>query len=70
VNGILKEEFLFLLPDDLAQARLLVQQGVYLYNKERPHLPLHYLTPNQVHRVGKSPTGKSEQSPASFTVNV
>ena len=42
VNGILKDEFLFVLPDDLAQARLLVDQAVHLYNKERPHLALNY----------------------------
>ena len=46
VNGILKDEFLFVLPDDLAQAHLLVDQAVYLYNEERPHLALNYLTPN------------------------
>ena len=46
VNGILKDEFLFVLPDDLAQARLLVDQAVHLYNEERPHLALNYLTPN------------------------
>ncbi|WP_201987741.1 IS3 family transposase, partial [Hymenobacter rubidus] len=61
VNGILKDEFLFVRPDDLAQARLLVQQAVYLYNEERPHLALHYLTPNHVHQPAKSPAGKSER---------
>ena len=34
VNGILKDEFLFVLPDDLAQARLLVDQAVHLYTEE------------------------------------
>lgn len=61
VNGILKDEFLFVLPDDLAQARLLVQQAVYLYNEERPHLALYYRTPNHVHQPAKSPAGKSER---------
>jgi putative transposase len=69
VNGILKDEFLFLLPDDLAQARLLVDQAVHLYNDERPHLALNYLTPNQVHSQGKSPAGKSERSPCRISVN-
>ena len=55
VNGILKDEFLFVLLDDLVQARLLVDQGVHLYNEERPHLALNYLTPNQVHQQGKAP---------------
>ena len=69
VNGILKDEFLFMLPDELAQARLLVGQAVHLYNEERPHLALNYLTPNQVHQQGKSPTGKSEQGPCLIPVN-
>ena len=42
VNGNLKDEFLFVLPDDLAQARLLVDQAVHRYNEERPHLALNY----------------------------
>ena len=70
VNGILKDEFLFRLPDDLAQARLLVKQAVHRYNEERPHLALKYRTPNQVHQTGKSPAGKSERGPVLFSVNV
>ena len=31
-----------MLPDELAQARLLVDQAVYFYNQERPHLALNY----------------------------
>ena len=69
VNGILKDEFLFVLPDDGAQARLLVDQAVQLYNEERPHLSLNYLTPNQVHQQGKKPAGKSVQGPCLNTVN-
>ena len=69
VNGILKDEFLFVLPDELAQARLLVDQAVHLYNEERPHLALNYLTPNQVHQQGKSPAGKSERGPCLIAVN-
>lgn len=69
VNGILKDGFLFLLPDDLAQARLLVKQAVCLYNEERPHLSLSYLTPNQVHQQAKSPAGKSERGPCFISVN-
>ncbi len=70
VNGILKDEFLFVLPDDLAQARLLVDQAVHLYNEERPCLALNYLPPNQVHQQGKSPAGKSEWGPCLISVNV
>ena len=69
VNGILKDEFLFMLPDELAQARLLVDQAVHLYNEERPHLALNYLTPNQVHQQGKNPAGKSERGPCLISVN-
>ena len=69
VNGILKDEFLFVLPDDLAQARLLVDQAVQLYNEERPHLSLNYLSPNQVHQQAKSPAGKSERGPCLISVN-
>ena len=70
VNGIWKDEFPFGLPDDLAQARLLVKQAVYLYNEERPHLALNYLTPNQVHQQAKTPAGKSEREPCLISVNV
>ena len=69
-NGLLKDEFLFVLPDDLAQTRLLVDQAVHLYNEEHPHLAPNYLTPNQVHQQGKSPAGKSERGPCLITVNV
>lgn len=34
VNGILKDEFLFILPSYLTRARLLVDQAVHLYNKQ------------------------------------
>ena len=70
VNGILKDEFLFELPNDLAQARLLVKQAVQLYNEERPHLALNYLTPNQVHQPAKTPIGKSELGPCLIPVNI
>ena len=69
VNGILKNEFLFVLPDDLAQARLLVDQAVQLYNEERPHLAINYLILNKVHQEGKSPAGKSAQGPCLNIVN-
>lgn len=51
VNGILKGEFLLQRPVDLAQARIMVQQSVDIYNAERPHLSLQYKTPDEVHRV-------------------
>ena len=69
VNGILKDEFLFVLPDDGAQARLLVDQAGHRCNEERPHLALNYLTPHQVHQQAKSPAGKSERGPCLIPVN-
>jgi len=66
VNGISKKEFLFLLPDELAQARLLVDQAVYLYNEERPHLALNYLTLNQVHQQAKAPPENPDGALALF----
>ena len=50
VNGILKLEYG--LDDsfvDLAQAHLAVEQAVWLYNHERPHLALNYQIPYQVY---------------------
>ena len=70
VNGILKDEFLFVLPNELAQVRLLVHQAVHLYNEGRPHLALNYLTPNHVHSQAKSPAGKSERGPCLIPVNI
>ncbi len=53
VNGILKGEFFL---DGLfateAQARLALEQAVWLYNERRPHLSLGYRTPSQVHAKG------------------
>ena len=69
MHGYLKDRFLFVLPDDGAQARLLVDQAVHRYNEEQPHLTLNYLTPNQVHQQGKSPAGKSERGPCLIPVN-
>lgn len=42
INGILKDEFLSILSADLAQARLLVDQALYIYNEEQPHLASNY----------------------------
>ena len=50
VNGILKDEYeldrTFKTP---AQARAAFEQAVWLYNNRRPHLPLGYGIPAQVH---------------------
>lgn len=51
VNGILKEEYLYdYTVDTLAQARLVLDFVVELYNRERPHLSCDYLTPEFVHQ--------------------
>ena len=50
INGILKLEYG--LDDtfvDLAQVQLAVEQAVWLYNHERPHLALNYQIPYQVY---------------------
>jgi transposase InsO family protein len=51
INGILKTEFLLGRPQDLEQARRMVNQSVHIYNEERPHLALQYKTPDEVHRA-------------------
>lgn len=50
INGILKEEFLFIKPASIEQARKMIQQAIKLYNQRRPHLALNYLTPNAIHK--------------------
>ena len=69
INGILKGESLFVLPDDLAQAHLLVNQAVHCYNEEHNHLVLSYLTLHQIHSQTKSPAGKSGRGPCLNSVN-
>ena len=51
MNGILKNELLLHEPEDLAQAKRMVQEAVQIYNTERPHLALQYKTPDAVHRA-------------------
>jgi putative transposase len=50
INGILKAEFLTVKPTNIHQARKMIEQAIKLYNEQRPHLALNYLTPNQVHK--------------------
>ena len=51
VNGILKQEFLIQMPNDLEQARQMIDESIETYNSLRPHLSLQYKTPNAVHRA-------------------
>jgi len=52
MNRTLKEEFgLYRKMDNLQQAKLLVAEGVELYNSKRPHLALQMSTPDQVYKA-------------------
>lgn len=51
VNGIIKEEYLNDYSiDNIKQAKELLSVVVNLYNNERPHQSIGYLTPNNVHQ--------------------
>jgi len=55
VNGILKEEYLYdYSVDNLAQARLVLDIVIKLYNTERPHMSCSYKTPEFVHKTYSS----------------
>jgi transposase InsO family protein len=51
INGILKTGFLRQRPTDLKEARKMVAESVAIYNGERPHLPLKYKMPDEVHQA-------------------
>ena len=51
INGILKSELLLSGPEDLKQARKMVEEAVLIYNMERPHMALKNKTPDAVHRA-------------------
>ena len=52
MNGILKQEYGLGLEFGIkADARRAVDQGVWLYNTQRPHTALGYQTPAQVHQA-------------------
>lgn len=51
VNGILKQEFLLEMPNNLAQAKTMIDESIEIYNTLRPHLSLQYKTPDAVHRA-------------------
>lgn len=51
VNGILKNEYLaHKAVYSLAQAELVLEQAVFLYNYKRPHLSCNMLVPDQAHK--------------------
>ena len=51
INGILKNEFILgITTSDLKLMQKLIDQSVYIYNEERPHLSCSMKTPNLMHR--------------------
>lgn len=51
VNGILKNEYLLIKPNNLEEAKKMVKQSIDIYNQRRPHWALKYKTPDEVHRA-------------------
>jgi len=51
INGILKNEYLLVKPNDLKEARKMVEQSIAIYNQRRPHTALKYKTPDEVHQA-------------------
>lgn len=50
INGILKNEYLsHYNVNTIEQAKIVLKEAVNLYNNERPHLSVDYLTPEYVH---------------------
>ena len=51
INGILKNEYLLVKPENLAEAKKMVEESVMIYNGRRPHTALKYKTPDEVHQA-------------------
>lgn len=49
INGILKDEFLWIKCRSGKELEQLVKEAIEIYNNERPHLSLRMMTPNAVH---------------------
>ena len=50
VNGILKEEYLYnYIVENFNEAKELLDAIIKLYNNERPHMSIGYITPEKVH---------------------
>jgi transposase InsO family protein len=52
VNGILKQEFLFVPCKSYDELKAVVDESIGIYNTERPHLSLNMKTPEYVHKMG------------------
>ena len=51
INGILKHEFILgIATSDLKLMQKLIDQSIYIYNEERPHLSCSMKTPNSMHK--------------------
>lgn len=66
VNGILKNELLTALPEDLTQAATMIDQAVQVYNLQRPHWALHYKTPDEVHRASVNSGQRKRPEPVNL----
>jgi len=54
VNGIIKQEFLQgITVKDVGLMKKIVAESIEIYNRERPHISCHMLTPEQMHKQKK-----------------
>lgn len=49
MNGILKQEFLIYQCETKQELKKLINESIYIYNNDRPHLSLKMKTPNFIH---------------------
>jgi len=49
INGILKQEFLFIKCNNGNELENLIKESIIIYNNKRPHLSLNMKTPNFIH---------------------
>ena len=54
INGILKQEFIEVVSvNQIEYMKVLVEQSIQTYNKQRPHLSCWMNTPNMMHQQSK-----------------
>ena len=49
INGILKQEFLFIKCKNKEELKKQIGESIEIYNNERPHMSLQLKTPNFIH---------------------
>lgn len=54
INGILKQEFLIYQCETKQELKKLINESIYIYNNDRPHLSLQMKTPNFTHEKTES----------------